>query len=129
LQSLIHRASQATGAAVLLSLSYTADASGLRTQIAETRPGATQAAAPITRSTAYTYDAVRRLTREAVTGTNAQARTSTWTYDKVGNRRTEVSSGTVSKNLTYTYDANDRLTREQGSPATFDYTYDNAGNL
>jgi len=126
LSSLVHRARQAAGAAVLLGLTYTVDASGLRTEIAETRPGTTT---PITRTSAYTYDWVKRLTREQVSGSNNQARTSSWTYDKVGNRKTEATSGTFFKNLTYTVDANDRLTRETGSPATFDYVYDSAGNL
>jgi RHS repeat-associated protein len=111
---------------VLQGLTYTVDASGLRTEIAETRPGTTT---PITRSSVYTYDEVKRLTREQVTGSNSQNRTSSWTYDRVGNRKSESSNGGVFKSLTYTYDANDRLTREQGSPATFDYVYDAAGNL
>jgi YD repeat-containing protein len=71
---------------VLQGLTYTVDASGLRTEIAETRPGTTT---PITRSSVYTYDEVKRLTREQVTGSNSQNRTSSWTYDKVGNRKTE----------------------------------------
>lgn len=65
LKSLVHKASSAAGAAILLSLSYSVDASGLRTQIAETRPGTSKA---ITRVTDYQYDAVKRLTRETVSG-------------------------------------------------------------
>jgi RHS repeat-associated protein len=125
LKTLIHRAGTGATAAVLLSLSYTVDASGLRTQIAETRPGTTSA---ITRTTNYAYDQVKRLTREVVTGSGSQARSSTWIYDSVGNRLRESSSGTISRLQQYTYDANDRLTAETGTqPAQ--YSYDPAGNL
>jgi RHS repeat-associated protein len=125
LKTLIHRAGTGATAAVLLSLSYTVDASGLRTQIAETRPGTTSA---ITRTTNYAYDQVKRLTREVVTGSGSQARSSTWIYDSVGNRLRETSSGTISRLQQYTYDANDRLTAETGTqPAQ--YSYDPAGNM
>jgi RHS repeat-associated protein len=126
LKTLIHKASQTAGAAILLSLSYSVDASGLRTQISETRPGTGTTA--ITRVTSYTYDAVKRLTREVVTGTNSQNRNSNWTYDKVGNRKTESSSGTLPRSQTYTYDANDRLISETGTQP-YTYTYDAAGNI
>jgi RHS repeat-associated protein len=126
LKTLIHKASQTAGAAILLSLSYSVDASGLRTQISETRPGTGTTA--ITRVTSYTYDAVKRLTRETVSGSSAQARTSNWTYDKVGNRKTESSSGTLPRSQTYTYDANDRLLSETGTQP-YTYTYDAAGNI
>lgn len=126
LKTLIHKASQTAGAAILLSLSYSVDASGLRTQISETRPGTGTTA--ITRVTSYTYDAVKRLTRETVSGTGGQARNTGWTYDKVGNRKTESSSGTLPRSQTYTYDANDRLLSETGTQA-FTYTYDAAGNI
>ncbi|MFO1495877.1 MAG: RHS repeat-associated core domain-containing protein [Lysobacterales bacterium] len=125
LKSLVHKASSAAGAAILLSLSYSVDASGLRTQIAETRPGTSTA---ITRVTDYQYDAVKRLTRETVSGSNAQTRTSIWTYDKVGNRKTESSGGTINRSQTYTYDANDRLLSETGTQP-YTYSYDAAGNL
>ncbi len=129
LKTLLHKASAAANAAILLSLSYSVDASGLRTQIAETRPNPTASQPAITRTTDYQYDAVKRLTREQVTGTQSQGRTTVFTYDKVGNRKTEATSGTLSKNQTLTYDNNDRLTRVAGTGGTIDHVYDNAGNL
>ena len=129
LKTLLHKASAAANAAILLSLSYSVDASGLRTQIAETRPNPTANQPAITRTTDYQYDAVKRLMREQVTGTQSQGRTTVFTYDKVGNRKTEATSGTLSKNQTLTYDNNDRLTRVAGTGGTIDHVYDNAGNL
>ncbi len=129
LKTLLHKASAAANAAILLSLSYSVDASGLRTQIAETRPNPTASQPAIMRTTDYQYDAVKRLTREQVTGTQSQGRTTVFTYDKVGNRKTEATSGTLSKNQTLTYDNNDRLTRVAGTGGTIDHVYDNAGNL
>jgi RHS repeat-associated protein len=118
LKTLVHKASVAATAATLLSLSYTVDASGLRTQIAESRPG-------VTRTTDYTYDQVKRLTSEVVSGTGSQNRSSQWTYDRVGNRLTQSNSGTINSSATYTYDSNDRLQSESG----FTYAYDSNGNL
>ena len=82
----------------------------------------------ITRVTDYQYDAVKRLTGETVSGSDAQARGTTWTYDRVGNRISEVSTGTLTRNQTYTYDANDRLLSETGTQP-YTYSYDAAGNL
>ena len=129
LKTLVHKASTAASATVLLSLSYTVDASGLRTQIAETRPGATVGAQPITRTSDYLYDSVKRLTRETVSGVT-QNRSSVWTYDRVGNRLSEITSGTVNKNIRYVYDANDRLSKETDSSnnTLADYVYDQNGN-
>jgi RHS repeat-associated protein len=127
LKTLVHKASTAASAAVLLSLSYTVDASGLRTQIAETRPGNPIA---ITRTSNYAYDQVKRLTRENVTGTGGQNRASQWTYDRVGNRLSETSTGTLNKNIRYVYDANDRLSKETDSSnnTLAEYVYDQNGN-
>jgi RHS repeat-associated protein/uncharacterized repeat protein (TIGR01451 family) len=122
------------GATVLLGVAYTLDPSGLRTGIAET--GA------INRTVTYDYDAVKRLTKESVVQAAGDRRTS-WTYDKTGNRLTQVKelgpigalTGTAA--TTYDYDANDRLESEvlaitgsvPGATAgTTTYTYDAAGN-
>jgi RHS repeat-associated protein len=127
LKTLVHKASTASNAAVLLSLSYTVDASGLRTQIAETRPESPSAT---TRTSNYTYDKVKRLTREDISGTGSQNRASQWTYDRVGNRLSEVTTGTINKNIRYVYDANDRLNKETDSSGNtlVDYSYDQNGN-
>ena len=125
LKGLVYKASIAANAALLLGLSYTVDASGLRTQIIDTRPAAI-AAQTATRTTAYSYDAVKRLTREQVTDSSGQHRNSTWSYGKTGNRLTESTSGSINKNVNYSYDANDRLTGETGGIV---YTHDANGNL
>ncbi len=139
LKTLIHKASNIAGAASLLALSYGVDASGLRTQIAETRPG--DAATPTyTRVTDFQYDAVQRLTREQVSGNHGDPdRVHAWTYDAVGNRLTQlatVGAGSLATTLTtsYDYDANDRLlsTSVAGAlsgPLTTAHDYDAAGNL
>jgi RHS repeat-associated protein len=126
LKGLLHKASAAANAALLLGLSYTVDASGLRTQIVDTRPGVT-AGQTLTRTTNYTYDSVKRLTNELVNDTTTgQSRNSVWSYSKVGNRLTQSHSGTISKYSTYTYDANDRLIAEPQQSIT--YSYDDNGN-
>ncbi|MBK9656382.1 MAG: RHS repeat-associated core domain-containing protein [Rhodanobacteraceae bacterium] len=139
LAALVHKASAIASAATLLALSYTVDASGLRTQIAEERPG--DATTPIyTRVTDYTYDAVQRLTREQVSGNHGNPdRVHTWTYDAVGNRLTQIATvgaapSTITSTTTYDYDSNDRLLSEAdvGAPSgatTTTHTYDAAGNL
>ena len=128
LKTLVHKASTASGSAVLLSLSYTVDATGLRTQIAETRPG--PSAAAVIRTSNYIYDQVKRLTREDVSGMGGQNRASQWVYDRVGNRLSEITTGTLHKNIRYVYDANDRLSKENDSSgnALADYSYDQNGN-
>lgn len=139
LKTLVHKASAIASAATLLALSYTVDASGLRTQIAEERPG--DATTPIyTRVTDYTYDAVQRLTREQVSGNHGNPdRVHAWTYDAVGNRLTQVATvgaapSATTSTTTYDYNTNDRLLTEatEGAPSgatTTTHTYDAAGNL
>jgi YD repeat-containing protein len=139
LQTLVHRASAAAGAAVLLALSYTLDASGLRTQIAETRPGDASTPTYI-RTTDYAYDAIKRLVREEVSGNHGNPeRVHAWTYDAVGNRLSQVATiGTGASATTtttsYVYDANDRLQTEtavtgSAAPVVTTSDYDHAGNL
>ena len=139
LKTLVHKASAVASAATLLALSYSVDASGLRTQIAEIRPG--DATTPIyTRTTDYQYDAVKRLTREQVTGNHGTPdRIHAWTYDAVGNRLTQVATvgaapAAVTTTTSYDYDNNDRLLSESAvvgaAPAVVTTSlYDNAGNL
>jgi RHS repeat-associated protein len=131
--------------ALMLGMAYTVDASGLRTNIVETKQnGATTTQ---TRSAGYQYDALKRLTQSTITGaTAAQNLTEVFIYDKVGNRLTRNCTGQLrtcanglntsttvaAVSTTNTYDANDRLTKEVwgiNQSGTFDYAYDNAGNL
>lgn len=107
LQTLVHQASAAAGAAVLLALSYTVDASGLRMQISESRPG--DASTPtFTRTTDYAYDAVKRLVREEVSGNHGNPeRVHAWTYDAVGDRLSQVATigtGARAGSSVYHYD-------------------------
>jgi RHS repeat-associated protein len=114
----------ATGA-VLLALTYTVDASGMRSAVAESD------ATGITRTVAYQYDAVKRLTRESIDHRdNAKDRVSDWIYDRVGNRLTQtVAIGAAAPiSTSYVYDSNDRLTSESSGANTTAYTYDNNGN-
>lgn len=110
--------------AVLLGLTYTVDASGLRTQVVETGAGAT-------RTVVYQYDPVRRLKREQVTDSTRGNRTTDWTYDAAGNRLTQVRTKSgVTRSTTYAYDSNDRLEREDASDGgTVGYRYDANGSL
>ncbi len=64
----------------------------------------------------YGYTPDGRLNTDTAGGT-----TTTWTYDKVGNRANQTGP----TNLTYTYDAADQLTTAGANS----YTYDKRGNL
>jgi RHS repeat-associated protein len=124
LKSITHKASAAANAALLLGLSYTVDASGLRTEMVNIRPHPTTANQTVTMNTAWVYDKQKRLTRETVTGTGISTPVRSWTYDAVGNRLTKTELGT----RTYVYDANDRLTSEIFGTTTT-HSYDDNGNL
>jgi len=119
--------------ALLVGMAYTVDASGMRTAITESD------AAGTTRTVAYAYDALKRLTAEAIAHRDpTRNRTSTWTYDRVGNRLTQTvetaqgTAGAATAATQYTYDANDRLTSETttvgAATAATLYTYDANGN-
>jgi len=121
LKTLVHRTA---AGALLLGLGYTLDASGMRTAIDETD------AQTGTRNTTYQYDEVKRLTGETVIASDAASnRSTTWVYDRVGNRLTQThTAGAAPAGITtYGYDANDRLHSESGA-ATSAYVYDPNGN-
>jgi RHS repeat-associated protein len=107
------------GAIDLAKYSYTLDKVGNRKAVTETVDGKT-------RSIAYTYDDLYRLTDEAIVdGVNGN-RTSHYVYDAVGNRDSKTVNGVTT---TYIYDANDRLLTEKvGTATTVSYTYDNNGS-
>ncbi len=121
LKTLFHRTATS---AVLLGLTYTVDASGLRMQAVESGAGAT-------RTVAYQYDALKRLKREQVTDSTRGNRTTDWTYDAAGNRLTQSrTKAGITRTTTYTYDSNDRLEREDASDGTaVQYRYDANGAL
>ncbi|MFH2046861.1 MAG: RHS repeat-associated core domain-containing protein [Pseudomonadota bacterium] len=77
------------------------------------------------RTVNYTYDALYRLTQEAITDPALGNETIGYTYDDFGNRLTKTDAdGTIS----YTYDANDRMLSEAGPTSIATYTYDDNGN-
>jgi RHS repeat-associated protein len=127
-------AKRTAAGALLFAATYTVDATGLRTAVEEAD------AAGISRTVAYQYDPLKRLTEESIADRDpARSRTSTWTYDRVGNRQAQtVEQGPVgaaeAATTTYTYDVNDRLLAETvteglgGTPSTTSYTYDANGN-
>lgn len=79
--------------------------------------------------TRYGYDDAGRMTRtcadasatSCLTGTTG----TTYTYDKVGNLKTEATSGSTT---TYAHDAGDQLTSTTNGTTTTSYTYDADGN-
>lgn len=114
-----------TAAGVLmLAMNYQVDASGMRTGIEESDANG------LVRSVAYQYDGVKRLTEEVIDHRDdAHDRSSRWTYDKVGNRLTQVvDTSTGSETTSYVYDSNDRLTSEQVDGVNTVYSYDDNGN-
>jgi RHS repeat-associated protein len=78
------------------------------------------------RSIGYTYDDLYRLTEESIVDGTHGNRTSTYVYDKVGNRQTKTVNGVTT---VYRYDGNDRLLDEKvnGNPIVT-YGYDNNGS-
>ncbi|PTX94067.1 type IV secretion protein Rhs [Spartobacteria bacterium LR76] len=71
-----------------------------------------------------TYDAINRLTQEAVTGSGAG--TTLYSYDNAHNRETMTKGGVLTS---YSYNSRNQLTSfTEGSSRTVSYTYDNNGN-
>jgi len=71
----------------------------------------------------YTYDDLYRLTSETVSGSFNYAKA--FSYDPVGNRQRQVTTGFGAGDVSYTYDTRDRLLTEGAQP----YTWDDNGNL
>jgi RHS repeat-associated protein len=87
------------------------------------------------RSVTFSYDRLYRLTQETVTDPVLGNRTTTYTFDKTGNRQSRTvtcspaCSGEVEAGVTtYSYDKNDRLLSETGPQGTTTYAYDDNGN-
>ncbi len=70
----------------------------------------------------YAYDGAGRLVEEKVVDPSDSTQTTTYAYDRVGNRITRQDAGGT---LTYTYDENDRLLKAGATT----YKYDANGNL
>jgi RHS repeat-associated protein len=95
------------------SYQYTLDPGGRRTQVTEA-DGTVRA---------YGYDSIDRLTSETVTGSLSYDKT--FTYDGVGNRLTQATTGSGAATVSYGYDNRDRLTSENDTT----YQYDANGNV
>jgi len=111
--------------AMILAMTYTVDASGMRTGIEESDPSGT------IRTVAYQYDGQKRLTQELIDHRDdAKDRNSTWTYDAVGNRLTQTVTinAAADETTSYVYDPNDRLLSETTGGVATSYTYDANGN-
>ena len=77
------------------------------------------------RTVDYTYDDLYRLIEERTTDAGRGNRTTSWTFDAVGNRQTQIDNGVLTS---YVYDNNDRLLEENGSEGLVTYRYDQNGN-
>jgi RHS repeat-associated protein len=120
------------GSTVLSSYVYTLEADGLRTGVTEHQLESDNSTSTVTKI--WTYDALQRLTQEAVTSSiSANSYTDSYTMDLVGNRLTKThAQGGQTLTSSYTYNANDQLTTETGSgSSTYSttYGYDTNGSL
>ena len=99
------------GGATLATFTSTLGASGNRLEVIENG----------SRTIAYEYDALYRLTRETISGDPVVQNNGSidYTYDPVGNRLTRTSTIGALPSASYAYDANDRLSSD---------SYDNNGN-
>jgi len=98
---------------VISIFSYTYDALGNRTGVGEGNGDIVT----------WSYDPTYQLTREQRSGANAYD--TTFTYDGVGNRLTQVASGATT---TYVYDAANELTTSEDDTGVATFTYDANGN-
>lgn len=108
----------------LNSRQLTLDDAGRTSRIAVTRTGHP------TNYQYYTYDAADRLLTDCASATQSSScpdtsPATTYTYDAVGNRRTQTKAGVTT---TYTYDDADELTAATNGDASRAYTYDADGN-
>ncbi|MFJ6480954.1 MULTISPECIES: FG-GAP-like repeat-containing protein [unclassified Streptomyces] len=116
--------SNSKAAAVLAEWQLTRDDAGRTTRVAATRAG--QPAS----YQYYGYDSAGRLLTDCTSTTQAAscpdtAAATTYTYDSVGNRKTQTRAGATT---TYTYDAADQLTAAATGSTHRGFTYDADGN-
>jgi RHS repeat-associated protein len=100
---------------VIQSYTYTLGPTGNRTQITEA--GGTVRA--------YQYDSLYRLTQDKVTVGGALLYQKDFTYDPVGNRLAQTTTGLGAASVSYAYDSRDRLLTENATA----YGWDTNGNL
>ncbi|MFF4219382.1 FG-GAP-like repeat-containing protein [Streptomyces nondiastaticus] len=114
----------AKGNAVLSGRQLTLDPAGRPTRVATTHAGQPD------NYRYYTYDPAGRLLTDCASTTRADTcpatdAATTYTYDPVGNRKTQSRNGTTTS---YTYDDADQLTSAASGSATRGFTYDADGN-
>ncbi|WP_431685683.1 RHS repeat domain-containing protein [Hahella sp. NBU794] len=97
---------------VIADYRYTLHSTGRREQIEELHSG---------RVSTYTYDALYRLTHDAISDPVNGDYNAEYRFDKVGNRIYSIIDGV---HTAYSYDDNDRLTQQGGVT----YAYDANGN-
>jgi large repetitive protein len=114
---LIQLQTQNAAGTVLSGYQYLLDGVGNRTQVVESSG----------RTVNYVYDALNRLTQEAIADPALGNRTIDYTFDLVGNRLSRNDS--VVGLTTYLYDANDRLTQTTAGTTVTQFTYDHNGSL
>jgi RHS repeat-associated protein len=73
----------------------------------------------------YSYDALYRLTAESVSNGGGSVYQKAFTYDAVGNRLSQITTGAGAASVAYAYDPRDRLVDEGGRA----YVWDASGNL
>jgi RHS repeat-associated protein len=79
------------------------------------------------RTVNYLYDALNRLTQEAIVDPSLGNRTIDYTFDLVGNRLSRNDS--VAGVTSYVYDANNRLTQTTLGSVVTEFTYDDNGSM
>lgn len=106
------------GGTALGSFGYQLKAGGTRTNLSETVNGTS-------RSYAWSYDALYRMTNETITGLGSVS----YSYDAVGNRTNRVSSlSALPSDNYYSYDTNDELSADGNTVAYGNFEYDADGN-
>lgn len=112
------------GTSVLTSQTVTRDSANQPTKTVLVRSGTTE-------NRSYLYDTNERITAVCYAATcTAATATQQWTYDKDGNRLTEINGVSSPVTTTWTYDTSDRiLTQKIGTAAATVPTYDPDGNL
>ncbi|MCP4252153.1 MAG: PKD domain-containing protein [Candidatus Scalindua sp.] len=107
-----------TGGTTIASYQYTLDPGGMVTKVQEMGG----------RIVDYTYDNMPRLLTEKITKTGNADKLFTFTYDKAGNRLSQIKPD--GETIAYSYNNNDRLlTETSGTNGVTNYTYDDNGSL
>jgi YD repeat-containing protein len=119
LNRLVNVTNWGAGNNMISSYAYALNNAGIRTAVTEADGS----------YVAYGYDAVYKLTSEVRTGGSIGSPTgysTTYTYDNVGNRLTQMKDGVLTN---YAYNNRDQLTTESSPLNAISYIYDHAGRM